>query len=82
MVNFILFKSLFLEGENMKILFAITALATAVFCTPALAQNTSKGFYLGAALNAGDSNLSTGGFNTAGAFFNSDCDPKVSFLLS
>lgn len=62
----------------MKRLFTIAALATAVFCTPALAQNTSKGFYLGAALNAGDSNLSTGGFNTVGAFFNSDCDPKVS----
>lgn len=61
----------------MKKLFTIAALATAVFCTPALAQNTSKGFYLGAALNAGDSNLSTAGFNTLGGFFNSDCDPKV-----
>jgi|GEM_PF-6958517 len=61
----------------MKRLLAIAALVAAVFCTPAFSQNTSKGFYLGAALNAGDSNLSSGGFNAAGGFFNSDCEPKV-----
>jgi opacity protein-like surface antigen len=61
----------------MKKLYATVAVLASSFITPAFSQSAPKGLYFGASINAAHSTISSGGFNTAGAFFNSDCDPNV-----
>ena len=68
---------MFSEGKIMKKLCVTVVVLASSLNTPAFSQSALKGLYFGASINAAHSTISSGGFNTAGAFANSDCDPNV-----
>jgi opacity protein-like surface antigen len=61
----------------MKKICAVAVVLASSLTLPAFSQDTPKGIYIGVSVNAAHSNLSSGGFNSAGFFANSDCDPNA-----